>query len=285
MSPCSNRAAAAPSLLASAARMQSAALGPGSPRRRPFHSYDHPSAEGPFGAVEDSILAAAYRHVPEHGFSQRALGLGARDAGFLDISPSVLPDGPFSLIRHHLVAQRQALASWGHELFDGQARDKPAMGVGAKVAGLTWARLMANKHVIHRWQEVQAHLSLANVPHTPADELIVPQALAIMAQPSYVPASLKELALLSDEIWFLAGDKAVDPSWYSKRASLSMIYSTTELFMTNDKSPGFTETRSFLNRRLGEVKTVGGVIGSLGQWAGFTMKAGVNVLRSKGARI
>ncbi|POR36888.1 Ubiquinone biosynthesis protein coq9, mitochondrial [Tolypocladium paradoxum] len=263
MPPCSSRAVAAPRLLASAARWQSAGLGPGSRRRRPFHSYDHPSAEGPFGAVEDSILAAAYRHVPEHGFSQRALGLGAREAGFLDISSSVLPDGPFSLIRHHLVAQRQALASRGHELFDGQARDRPAMGVGAKVAALTWARLMANKDVIHRWQE----------------------ALAIMAQPSYVPAALKELALLSDEIWFLAGDKAVDPSWYSKRASLSMIYSTAELFMTNDKSPDFAETKDFLNRRLGEVKTVGGVVGSLGQWAGFSMKAGINVLRSKGARI
>lgn len=144
--------------------MQSAALGPSSRQRRSFHSYDHPSAEGPFSAVEDSILAAAYRHVPEHGFSQRALGLGARDAGFLDISPSVLPDGPFSLIRHHLVAQRQALASRSHGLFDGQAGDEHAMGVGAKVAALTWARLMANKDVIHRWQEVHAHQSPGNVP-------------------------------------------------------------------------------------------------------------------------
>lgn len=111
------------------------------------------------------------------------------------------------------------------------------------------------------------------------------QALAIMAQPSYVPASLKELAKLSDEIWFLSGDKAVDPSWYSKRASLSMIYSTSELFMTNDRSPDFIETRQFLQRRLGEVKSLGSLVGSFGQWAGFTLNAGVNVLRSKGVRI
>ncbi|KAH7325119.1 COQ9-domain-containing protein [Stachybotrys elegans] len=229
--------------------------------RRSFHSYDHPSPPGPFTPVEKTILAAAYRHVPEHGFSQRALGLGARDAGFPDISPSVLTDGPFSLIRYHLVTQRLSLAARSRELFPDDAASQP--GVGGRVEALTWERLMGNKDVIHRWQE----------------------ALAVMAQPSCVPASLHELATLSDEIWFLAGDKAVDPSWYTKRATLSMIYSSTELFMTNDNSPDFIETNKFLRRRLDEVKTVGGALGSLGQWAGFTMSAGINVLRSKGLRI
>ena len=106
-----------------------------------------------------------------------------------------------------------------------------------------------------------------------------------MAQPSHVPASVKELAALSDEIWFLAGDTAVDSSWYTKRATLSMVYSSSELFMTNDHSPDFVETGKFLDRRLEEVKTVGGTLGSIGQWVGFTASAGVNVLRSKGLRI
>ncbi len=52
----------------------------------------------PFGAAERAILAAAYRHVPEHGFSPRTLALGARDAGYPDISASILPDGAFSLV-------------------------------------------------------------------------------------------------------------------------------------------------------------------------------------------
>ncbi|KAK7428671.1 Ubiquinone biosynthesis protein coq9, mitochondrial [Neonectria magnoliae] len=226
---------------------------------RPFHSYDHPPPPGPFGAAEKAILAAAYKHVPEHGFSQKALGLGARDARYLDISASVLPEGAFSLIRYHLVSQRDALAARNEELFKGQ--ELP--GIAARVEALTWERLMGNREVLDRWQE----------------------ALAVMAQPSYVPASLKELAALADEIWFLAGDKAVDPSWYSKRASLSMIYSTSELFMTNDQSPDFAETRQFLQRRLGEVKSLGGLVESLGQWAGFTFSAGVNILRSKGVRV
>jgi ubiquinone biosynthesis protein COQ9 len=106
-----------------------------------------------------------------------------------------------------------------------------------------------------------------------------------MAQPSFVPASLRELALLSDEIWFLAGDTAVGPSWYSKRATLSTLYASSELFMTNDRSAGFKETKDFLGRRFGEVKEVGTILGSVGQWVGFTANAGINVLRSKGVRI
>lgn len=106
-----------------------------------------------------------------------------------------------------------------------------------------------------------------------------------MAQPSHVPDSIKELAELSDEIWFLSGDNAVDSSWYTKRATLSMIYTTTELFMTNDKSPEFIETNKFLARRLDEIQTVGGAVSAVGQWTGFTFQAAVNVLRSKGVGI
>jgi ubiquinone biosynthesis protein COQ9 len=120
--------------------------------RRPYHSYDHPPPPGPFGATETAILAAAYKHVPEHGFTQTALTHGARDAGLPDISPSVLTNGPFTLIKYHLVTQRQALAERSRQLFE---RDDAPAGVGGKVAALTWERLLANKDIIHRWQEVR----------------------------------------------------------------------------------------------------------------------------------
>lgn len=111
------------------------------------------------------------------------------------------------------------------------------------------------------------------------------QALAIMAQPSYVSESLRELAKLSDEIWFSVGDTSVDPSWYTKRASLSAVYASAELFMTTDRSEAFVETHKFLRRRLEEVHNVGGSLRSVGQWVGFTASAGLNLLRSKGMRV
>jgi ubiquinone biosynthesis protein COQ9 len=111
------------------------------------------------------------------------------------------------------------------------------------------------------------------------------QALAIMAQPTYVPTSLAELARLADEIWFLAGDQSVDSSWYTKRASLSTIYSATEVYMTQDKSANFTETEQFLDNRLADLMKVGGFMGGLGEWVSYTGHSTVNVLRSKGVRI
>ncbi|KAK3941208.1 COQ9-domain-containing protein [Diplogelasinospora grovesii] len=220
------------------------------PTCRAYHSYDHPPPPGPFSETEQAILSAAYKHVPEYGFSEEALALGARDAGYLDISTNLLPEGAFSLIRWHLVTQREALAS-------------RVDSNNNSVEALTWERLLGNKDVIRRWQE----------------------ALAIMAQPSHVPASLKELAMLADEILYLSGDTSVDPSWYTKRASLSAVYASAELFMTNDFSEGFQDTRAFLKRRLNESAEVRGVLRSVGEWVTFTASAGVNVLRSKGVRI
>lgn len=106
-----------------------------------------------------------------------------------------------------------------------------------------------------------------------------------MAQPSYVASSFEELAKLSDEIWFRAGDKSVDSSWYTKRASLSAVYTSSELFMTNDASPDFRDTRRFLDARISEVSSMGSAVGAIGQWVGFTASAGLNVLRSKGVPI
>jgi len=114
---------------------------------------------------------------------------------------------------------------------------------------------------------------------------INPQALALLAQPSHIPTATRELSLLSDEIWYLAGDTSVDMSWYTKRGSLATIYAATELFMTTDKSAGFADTREFLDRRFEDARAVGEVVGGLGQWVGWTAGGAVNVLRSKGVRI
>jgi ubiquinone biosynthesis protein COQ9 len=111
------------------------------------------------------------------------------------------------------------------------------------------------------------------------------QALAIMALPSNVPGSLHELAALSDEIWFLAGDTSVDATWYTKRASLSAIYASADLFMTSDTSPGFSQTQEFLERRFADTSSTAALVSNTSQFMGFTARAALNVLRSKGIRI
>jgi ubiquinone biosynthesis protein COQ9 len=155
--------------------------------------------------------------------------------------------------------------------FPDELEQRKHMGVGSKVRTLALARLRANAHVIHRWHEACYVRVLFKAMLTRCR-----QSRSWLAQPTYVPASLSELAKLADEIWFLAGDQ-MDNSWYTKRVTLSTIYSVTDVFKTQDKSANFTETEQFLDSRLEDLKTVpvGGFMGH------FT----VNVLRSKGMRI
>jgi hypothetical protein len=123
-----------------------------------YHSYDHPPPPGPFSHAEKAILAAAYKHVPELGFSQKALVVGAKESGHLDISASLLPDGPFSLALYHLVTRRESLAERNAQIFGGEDGGAKA-GISTRVERLTWERLLANRDVIHKWQDVRAPLA------------------------------------------------------------------------------------------------------------------------------
>lgn len=117
------------------------------------------------------------------------------------------------------------------------------------------------------------------------DSQIMYQALALLALPPHLPTSMKELALLSDEILFLAGDVSVDTSWYTKRAALSAVYASSELFMTQDTSPHFADTEAFLHRRLDGAENAKDTVDMVGTWIGVQGIGLFNILRSKGVRI
>jgi ubiquinone biosynthesis protein COQ9 len=124
------------------------------PISRSYHSYDHPSPPGPFTPTESLILSASIPHIPSHGFTSTTLSLGAKDAGYIDASTNLFPSGAFSLVHYYLVTQRLALARHKESL-DAEESEGKKLGVGAKVKKLTSERLMANKAVVHRWQEVR----------------------------------------------------------------------------------------------------------------------------------
>ncbi|KAK0263848.1 hypothetical protein B0A54_02644 [Friedmanniomyces endolithicus] len=223
-----------------------------------YHSYEHDEPP-PYRDAESAILSSALSHVPLHGFTQESLSLGAKQAGYLDISSNLFPNGAFDLVKYHLVTQRLALKSRIH--FSNDTK----MGVGRRVRSLVLERLRANVDagVVGRWQE----------------------ALALMSLGENLPRSLRELSDLSDEIWFLAGDVSVDTSWYTKRATLAGIYAATEVYQTMDRSTEFRDTEEFLDRRLEESRVLGSAVGNTLEWIGFQGGAMVNLLRSKGAGI
>lgn len=48
--------------------------------------------------------------------------------------------------------------------------------------------------------------------------------------------------MLVDEIWHACDDEANDIDWYVKRTILGGIYSTSEIYMLTDSSPGLLYT-------------------------------------------
>ena len=60
-----------------------------------------------------------------------------------------------------------------------------------------------------------------------------------------------------DAIWYAAGDRSADFSWYTKRAVLTGVYVSTLLYWLRDRSHDLDETLAFLDRRLANVARLG----------------------------
>jgi ubiquinone biosynthesis protein COQ9 len=181
-----------------------------------------------------SLLEAALRHVPFDGWTWTALDAGARD---LALEPGeaarLFPGGPLELIRAFSAEADQRML----ETLEGL--DLESMKVREKVAAGVRARLEA----------VAAHREA------------VRSGLTLFAQPQNAAAGLACLYRTVDAIWYAAGDRATDYNFYSKRALLSAVYSSTLLYWLNDNSEDYAATWAFLDRRIAEVLKVAGSLG------------------------
>ena len=79
------------------------------------------------------------------------------------------------------------------------------------------------------------------------------RALALLALPLNARLGLKLLYRTVDAMWYAAGDTSADFNFYTKRATLAGVYSSTLLFWLNDRSPGDEATWAFLGRRIDNV--------------------------------
>ncbi|PYH97306.1 ubiquinone biosynthesis protein COQ9 [Aspergillus ellipticus CBS 707.79] len=229
---------------------------------RSYHSAHHPSPPHEYSNSQTTILSAALRHVPSHGFTRDALTLGARDAGFLDVSVQLLPRGEFDLILFWLASRRGLLRSRVEEDALLQSPQGP-LSTDQKVKILVMERLRMNVEVRDKWQD----------------------ALAVMSLGENIPSSLSELHSLLDDILDLAGDVSVDASWYSKRMALAAVYTSSEFVMTRDESVDLRDTEEFLSRRLADTKAVGEKITGVKQCLGFMGSTAVGLGRSWGLKI
>ncbi|KAI6682068.1 hypothetical protein NL676_035949 [Syzygium grande] len=169
------------------------------------------------------VLRASLRHVKTLGWSEAAMIAGARDVG---LSPSIVGSFP-----------RKGAALVEYFMDDCLQRLIDTIDSGDELNGLIPSERILR--VIRIRLEMQ-------VPYISKWA----EALAIQAQPLNVPTSLKQRAMLVDEICHAAGDESSDIDWYVKRTVVGGIYSTSEVYMLTDSSPEFRDTWAFVDNRV-----------------------------------
>lgn len=83
------------------------------------------------------------------------------------------------------------------------------------------------------------------------------QAMAVLALPWNAPVALRGAARTASAMWYAAGDTSADFSWYTRRASLAVIYSATLAYWLRDASEDIGPAMDFLDRRLEGLARVG----------------------------
>ena len=85
------------------------------------------------------------------------------------------------------------------------------------------------------------------------DKEIVRRGVTLFALPQYAGDGTKAIWKTCGLIWDSLGDTSDDVNWYTKRATLSAVYSSTVLFWLGDESPDHQATWEFLDRRIDNV--------------------------------
>ncbi len=175
------------------------------------------------------LLEAMDQHVPFDGWTQKALENAAADIGvtpeFAELS---FPRGAIEALEMHLAHEDEELAAKLETL------DLASMKIRDKITTAIRTRLEMN---IHRREAVR-------------------RGLVTLALPQNVVLGTKALWNTADVMWRAAGDTSTDHNWYTKRATLSAVFSAVLLFWLNDESDDFSETWAFLDRRIEDVMKI-----------------------------
>ncbi len=174
----------------------------------------------------DAAIDALLPNVPFDGWTYRALRVGLAALGGDPRDAEVLfPGGAGDMIAAYcdLADRRMELEAATLEL--------DAMRIPARIRAVIALRLTQNRS------------------HKEA----IRRALAALALPGDAGAAALCTARTVDAMWHAAGDRSADISWYTKRAILAGVYTTTLLYWLRDPGEDDAATLSFLDRRLADV--------------------------------
>ncbi len=176
---------------------------------------------------KDQLLDAALMHVPFDGWSSATFNAAIKDSG-LDpaLARAVCPRGAVDLaVAYHRRGDAKML--------EGLAQaDLSQMRFRDRIAKAVRLRLEAG------------------------DREAIRRGSTLFALPHHAPEGAGLLWETCNKIWTALGDSSDDVNWYSKRATLSGVYSATLLYWLGDTSEGHQATWSFLDRRIDDVMQI-----------------------------
>ena len=178
--------------------------------------------------IRDQLIAAMLVHVPFDGWGDASLRAGAEDAGMsYEYAKSVLPNDAAAIDAFTDYVDRDMARSLD------QMEPRPE-----KISHIIRAAILC------RLENAE--------PHRDA----VAQGLKILARPQHAQIAASTLYRTVDRIWRLTGDRSVDFSFYTKRATLAGVYSATLLYWVANPNADRAATEAFLDQRLREVAMI-----------------------------
>jgi ubiquinone biosynthesis protein COQ9 len=177
-------------------------------------------------ATRSSVLAAALPYVAFDGWTDRTLAHAVEDAGVdSGLSRLAFPRGGVDL----------ALAF--HKAKDAELAEELA---AADLLGL-------------RFRDRVAHAIMRRLELVAGDREAVRRGATLFALPHHAADGARAIWHTADTIWTALGDESRDFAWYTKRATLSAVYSSALLYWLGDDTPGAAATREFVARRIDNV--------------------------------
>ena len=190
---------------------------------------EQPDDPTPLEQLRRRLALPVGEHAVFDGWSRAAVDTAADQFGIdRDQARLAMPKTQAGMVDVYIQAVDRAL----HEHFTPARLD--GLKIRAKVRALVWHRL---------------------VIMAPAREA-VRRAIAILAMPQNLPLGLRIGWRTADLMWRIAGDTSTDFNHYTKRMMLGGVYASTLLVWIDDNGEGWSETGSFLDRRIDDVMKI-----------------------------
>ncbi len=182
---------------------------------------------------KDSFIEACMAHIPFDGWTEQAMASACADLG-LELSSwrQAFPAGVQDAFIHYSTYVDTKMVD-GFEIW---YRDQPS--------GVVPTHIQIRQLILLRLEQAQPHRE------------VVRKSLAYLARPDTATLAPQLLYRTVDAMWRAAGDRSTDYNFYTKRATLSAVYSATLLAFLSDESEDLRSTTAFLDRRLKDISRI-----------------------------